>query len=55
MTDYTELSYDELVSIVDRHKAVFICGNGLSINFDDGYCIGNFTKRLFETHCYTNI
>lgn len=52
MTDYTELSYDELVSIVDCHMAAFICGNGLRINFDDGYCIGNLTKRLFETHCH---
>lgn len=52
MADYIELSYDELVSIVDNHKAAFICGNGLSINFDDGYCMGNLTKRLFETHCH---
>ena len=24
----------------------------LSINFDDGYCMGNLTNRLFETHCH---
>lgn len=52
MADYTELSYDELVSTVDSHKAAFICGNGLSINFDEGYLAGNLTKRLFETHCH---
>lgn len=52
MADYTELNYNELVSIVDSHKAAFICGNGLSINFDEGYLARNLNKRLFETHCH---
>ncbi len=52
MTNYTELSYNELMSIVKTHKAALICGNGLSINFDEGYMAGKLSERLFETHCH---
>lgn len=52
MTRYEEMSYDELIQIVDNHKCAFLCGNGLSINFDEGYLVGKLTERLFETHCH---
>lgn len=52
MTGYEEISYDELIPIVDNHKCAFLCGNGLSINFDEGYLVGKLTERLFETHCH---
>lgn len=47
-----DIFYDDMIKIVTENKAVFLCGNGFSINFDDRYKCQNLMDSLHSSHCH---
>ena len=45
-----EFSINELVEVISTTPSLFLCGNGLSLNFDSNYSISRLGDRLFRTH-----
>lgn len=45
-----EIEYEDFMQLIHDSKSAIICGNGFSINFDNGYCMSNLGKTLFSAH-----
>lgn len=46
--DMNNISFEELVEVIEKQNAAFLCGNGFSMNFDDVF--SNIYDRLYEAH-----
>ena len=48
MKEKMELNNEELHQLITQNPAIFLCGNGFSINFDKDF--SNIYDRLYEAH-----
>jgi len=48
---YKELTLSEFEKLVSDTNSSIICGNGLSINFDNRLLMNNLGKSLYRAHC----
>lgn len=46
--DMNNISFEELIEVIEKQNAAFLCGNGFSMNFDDVF--SNIYDRLYEAH-----
>jgi hypothetical protein len=48
---YKELTLSEFEKLISDTKSSILCGNGLSINFDNRLSMNNLGKSLYNAHC----
>lgn len=49
--NFNEIDLSEFEHLISKSNSAIICGNGLSINFDDRLSIQNLGKTLYHAHC----
>lgn len=48
---YKELTLSEFEKLISNTNSSILCGNGLSINFDNRLSMNNLGKSLYNAHC----
>jgi len=48
---YEELTLSEFEKLISDTNSSVLCGNGLSINFDNRFLMNNLGKSLYNAHC----
>lgn len=47
---YNDIDYTALLREVSENNSAFLCGNGLSLNFDSRFSASNLSKSMYSTH-----